>query len=235
MSKRNKTVSKKINLTEEQPNLDLGNVYMKVEAKEFEEVVVTQSPISVKNDTLEYRASSFKTKPNAVVEDLLKKLPGVTVDNDGNVTAQGEQVQRIFVDGKRFFGNDPKMATKNLPPDIVEKIQVYDAMSDQSAFSGFDDGTRIKTINITTKKGRKRGYFGRGIAGEGSDGRYEANVNLIAWEFTHQLPPTCVLRGKSRTKPLAIVTAIKIGAYKRNIRWRAYEKIDSRLTGFMST
>ncbi len=173
-----KTVSKKINLTEEQPNLDLGNVYMKVEAKEFEEVVVTQSPISVKNDTLEYRASSFKTKPNAVVEDLLKKLPGVTVDNDGNVTAQGEQVQRIFVDGKRFFGNDPKMATKNLPPDIVEKIQVYDAMSDQSAFSGFDDGTRIKTINITTKKGRKRGYFGRGIAGEGSDGRYEANVNF---------------------------------------------------------
>ena len=119
-----KTFSKKINLTEEQPNLDLGIIYMKVEAKELEEVVVTQSPISVKNDTLEYRASSFKTKPNAVVEDLLKKLPGVIVDNDGNVSAQGEQVQRIFVDGKRFFGNDPKMATKNLPPDIVDKIQL---------------------------------------------------------------------------------------------------------------
>ena len=172
-----KTFSKKINLTEEQPNLDLGIIYMRVEAKELEEVVVTQSPISVKNDTLEYRASSFKTKPNAVVEDLLKKLPGVTVDNDGGVTAQGEQVQRIFVDGKRFFGNDPKMATKNLPPDIVDKIQVYDAMSDQSAFSGFDDGTRIKTINITTKKGTKRGYFGRAIGGAGSDGHYEGNVN----------------------------------------------------------
>ncbi len=172
-----KTFIKKINLTEEQPNLDLGLIYMKVSAKEMEEVVVTESPISVKNDTLEYKASSFKTKPNAVVEDLLKKLPGVTVDNDGNVTAQGEQVQRIFVDGKRFFGNDPKMATKNLPPDIVDKIQVYDAMSDQSAFSGFDDGTRIKTINITTKKNRKRGYFGRAIGGAGSDGRYEANVN----------------------------------------------------------
>ncbi len=172
-----KTFSKKINLTEEQPNLDLGNVYMKIEAKELEEVVVTQSPITVKNDTLEYLASSFKTKPNAVVEDLLKKLPGVTVDNDGNVTAQGEQVQRIFVDGKRFFGNDPKMATKNLPPDIVDKIQVYDAMSDQSAFSGFDDGNRIKTINITTKKGRKRGYFGRAMGGIGNDGRYVGNVN----------------------------------------------------------
>ena len=172
-----KTISKKINLTEEQPNMDLGLIYLKEDAKDLEEVVVTQSPISVKNDTLEYRASSYKTKPNAVVEDLLKKLPGVVVDNDGNVTAQGEQVQRIFVDGKRFFGNDPKMATKNLPPDIVDKIQVYDAMSDQSAFSGFDDGTRIKTINITTKKNKKKGYFGRGVAAAGSDGRYEENVN----------------------------------------------------------
>ena len=174
-----KTVSRKILLNEEQPNIDLGNIYLKQESKELDEVIVsTIKPIIVKDDTIQYSASSFKTKPNAVVEDLLKKLPGVIVDGDGNVSAQGEQVQRIFVDGKRFFGNDPKMATRNLPPDIVDKIQVYDAMSDQSSFSGFDDGVRIKTINITTKKNKKRGYFGKGVAADGSDGRYEENVNF---------------------------------------------------------
>ena len=173
-----KTESRKVTINEEQPLADLGNIYLKFQAKELDEVVVQASPIVVKNDTIQYNASSFKTKPNAVVEDLLKKLPGVIVDNDGNVTAQGEAVQRIFVDGKRFFGNDPKMATKNLPPDIVDKIQVYDAMSDQSAFSGFDDGTRIKTINITTKKSKKRGYFGRAFAADGDQGRYEENVNF---------------------------------------------------------
>ena len=174
-----KTVSRKITLSEEQPNIDLGNIYMKQESKELDEVIVTTiKPIIVKDDTIQYSASSFKTKPNAVVEDLLKKLPGVTVDGDGNVAAQGEQVQRIFVDGKRFFGNDPKMATRNLPPDIVDKIQVYDAMSDQSAFSGFDDGVRIKTINITTKKNSKRGYFGKAVLADGSDGRYEENGNF---------------------------------------------------------
>ena len=173
-----KTESRKITINEEQPSADLGTIYMKFQAKELDEVIVQVSPIVVKNDTIQYNASSFKTKPNAVVEDLLKKLPGVIVDNDGNVSAQGEAVQRIFVDGKRFFGNDPKMATKNLPPDIIDKIQVYDAMSDQSAFSGFDDGVRIKTINITTKKNKKRGYFGRAFAADGDQGRYEGNVNF---------------------------------------------------------
>ena len=128
-----KTESRKITINEEQPSADLGSIYLKFQAKELDEVIVQASPIIVKNDTIQYNASSFKTKPNAVVEDLLKKLPGVVVDNDGNVSAQGEAVQRIFVDGKRFFGNDPKMATRNLPPDIIDKIirkfnSTFDAM-----------------------------------------------------------------------------------------------------------
>ncbi len=90
--------------------------------------------------------------PTPVAEDLLKKLPGVTVDNSGTVTAHGEQVQRILVDGKRFFSDDPKLATRNLPPDIIDKIQVFDDLSDQSKFTGFDDGNRVKTINIVTKR-----------------------------------------------------------------------------------
>ena len=171
-------VTRRFSLTKEHPLYDFGNIYMKLAPKDLDEVVVQQSPMIIKKDTLEYNAGSYKTKPNAVVEDLLKKLPGVLVDKDGNVNAQGEQVQRIFVDGKRFFGNDPKMATKNLPPDIVDKIQIYDAMSDQSAFSGFDDGTRIKTINITTKKNKKKGLFGKAIAAAGDQGHYEGNINF---------------------------------------------------------
>ncbi len=172
------TVNRSFKLSKEHPLNDFGNIYMKLAPKELAEVVVQQSPMLVKNDTIEYNAGSYKTKPNAVVEDLLKKLPGVLVDKDGNVNAQGEEVKRIFVDGKRFFGNDPKLATKNLPPDIVDKIQIYDAMSDQSAFSGFDDGTRIKTINITTKKNKKKGLFGKAVAAAGDQGHYEGNINL---------------------------------------------------------
>ncbi|MBC7722304.1 MAG: outer membrane beta-barrel protein [Pedobacter sp.] len=173
------TVMKKLSITKEKADINLGNIYLQTAAANLSEVIVVSTPpITVKKDTLEFNAGSFKTKPNAVVEDLLKKLPGVLVDKDGNVNAQGENVARILVDGKRFFGNDPKMATKNLPPDIVDKIQVYDAQSDQSAFSGFDDGTRTKTINIITKKDRRKGLFGRFIAGAGDQGRYDASVNL---------------------------------------------------------
>ncbi|MGL6068838.1 MAG: hypothetical protein ACRC0I_08760, partial [Sediminibacterium sp.] len=137
--------------------------------------------MTLKKDTVEFNASSFKTKPNAVMEDLLKKLPGVQVDKDGTVKAQGEQVQRVLVDGKRFFGDDPKLATKNLPPDMIDKIQVFDALSDQSAFTGFDDGNRVKTINITTKKDKRKGNFGRVTLGAGastSEGVYDNSVNM---------------------------------------------------------
>ncbi len=182
------SISKTITLSKEKPEVILGTIYMPLYAKTLDEVVVTQTPpITIKKDTVEYNAGSFKTKPNAVVEDLLKKLPGVIVDKDGNINAQGEQVQRIFVDGKRFFGNDPKLATKNLPPDIVDKIQVYDAQSDQSAFSGFDDGERTKTINIITKKDRRKGLFGRAIAGAGDQRRYDASVNMNLFNGNQKL------------------------------------------------
>ena len=180
-------VHKKMTVSKEKLITDLGTIYLKIRANELEEVVVTESPIVIKKDTIEYNAGSFKTKPNAVVEDLLKKLPGVDVAKNGTITAQGETVQRVLVDGKRFFGDDPKMATRNLPPDVVDKIQVYDAQSDQSTFSGFDDGTRTKTINITTKKDKRKGYFGKGMAGGGNDGRYESSLNLSRFNNAQQL------------------------------------------------
>ena len=182
-----RTVHKRLIISKDKLVVDLGEIIMKTKTKEYEEVIVTESPMKIKNDTIEYNAGSFKTKPNAVVEDLLKKLPGVEVAKDGSITAQGEKVQRVLVDGKRFFGDDPKMATRNLPPDVVDKIQVYDAQSDQSMFSGFDDGTRTKTINITTKKDKRKGVFGKAMAGGGNEGRYESSLNLNSFNNDRQL------------------------------------------------
>jgi hypothetical protein len=185
------TYFKNITVTKDNSNISLGNIYLKYKAKQLDEVVVTEAAIRIKGDTTEYNAGSFKTKPNAVVEDLLKKLPGMQVDQNGNVSHAGEAIQRILVDGKRFMGDDPKLATKNLPPDIVDKIQVFDDMSDQSKFSGFDDGNRVKTLNITTKKDKRKGYFGKGVASAGLDnndnGVFDESLSLNRFNGNQQI------------------------------------------------
>ena len=183
----------KINFTKDQLERNLGNIYLEQQAKDLGNVTVVQTPIIIKKDTIEYNAGSFKTKPNSDVEDLLKKMPGLQVDKDGSIKAQGEQVQRVLVDGKRFFGDDPKMATKNLPSDVIDKIQVFDALSDQSAFSGFDDGNRTKTINIITKKDKRKGNFGKATVGLGSDGDQlmnDHNISLSNFNNGRQLTLT---------------------------------------------
>ena len=182
--------SKRIVFSAKNNNVDLGKIYLKQAANDLGNVTVTQSPVQMKKDTIEFTASAFKTKPNAVAEDLLKKIPGIQVDKDGGIKAQGETVQRVLVDGKRFFGDDPKMATRNLPPDIIDKIQVYDAASDQSAFTGFDDGNRVKTINITTRKDKRKGYFGRAALGAGAnsdDVLYDNNINISKFNGDQQI------------------------------------------------
>ncbi len=132
------------------------------------EVMGEHVPLRMKNDTLEYNADAFKTQPGSVVEDLLKKLPGVEVERDGTIKAQGETVQNVLVDGKEFFGNDPKIATKNLPADAVDKVQLFDKKSDFAEFTGIEDGRDEKTINLALKDGKKSGYFGNGSAGGGA-------------------------------------------------------------------
>ena len=171
-----KQVRRTITLPATAPDLDLGNIYLEKNTTMLEEIVVEVPPIQVKKDTVEYTASAFKTIPNATAEDLLKKLPGVDVDKDGNVSSQGETIQKIYVDGKEFFGNDPKLATKNITADMIESVQVYDDMSDQAKFTRIDDGSRKKTINIKLKKNRRKGYFGRVIAGGGNNDRYQSNL-----------------------------------------------------------
>jgi len=151
----------------DKPDQNVGTLLAIPEVKSLAEVTVQGAPVVIKGDTLEFNAGSFKTQPNAVVEDLIKRLPGMEVDRDGNVKAQGQDVKRILVDGKPFFGNDPKMATRNLPAEMIDKVQLYDKQSDQSQFSGIDDGDREKTINITTKRDRRKGIFGKESLGYG--------------------------------------------------------------------
>ena len=160
----------------------------KPKVRDLKEVIVeSRPPIRMKGDTVEYNAAQYKTKENAVVEDLLKKLPGVKVDQGGNITAQGERVGRVLIDGKEFFGNDPAIATKNLPADMVAKVQVLDKMSDQEEFTGIDDGDKVKTINILTKKNSKKGYFGNISAGIGPDGKYDGGLNINSLAGEQQL------------------------------------------------
>ena len=149
--------------------LDFSTIYLQKKTQEMATVIVEAPPMSVKKDTVEYSAERFAVKPNAFVEDQLKKLPGVEVDASGNITAQGEKVTRVLVNGKRFFADDPKLATRNIPPEIVDKYQIFDDLDDQSKFSGFDDGNRVKTLNIITKKDKRQGYFGRAIASAGTN------------------------------------------------------------------
>jgi len=176
-------------IDDEHKSMELGNLVMNDKSKIMNEVVVTSEgpPVTLVGDTIQYNAGSFKTQPNANVEDLLKKLPGVKVEKDGTVKAQGEQVKKVLVDGKEFFGNDPKVATKNLPADAIDKVQVYDKLSDQSQLTGFDDGNSEKTINLKLKKDKKKGMFGKVNVGGGNDGRYQGRFNVNSFKGARQM------------------------------------------------
>ncbi|MBL7729323.1 MAG: TonB-dependent receptor, partial [Dinghuibacter sp.] len=174
-------------INDNQPSKNFATIKVRRGKTEEMATVVAEAPVIVKQDTVEYKADAFKTRPNAVVEDLLKKLPGVQVDKNGNITAHGQTVTKVLVDGKPFFGNDPKTATKNLPANIVDKVQVLDRKSDQSQFTGFDDGTTEKVINITIKKDKRKGVFGRIGGGVGTNDRYESNASLNRFNNGMQL------------------------------------------------
>ena len=143
-------------------------------------------PVEQKGDTTEFNADAYKTHPDASAEDLVNKMPGVSSQN-GSVTVNGETVAQVLVDGEPFFGNDPTIALKNLPAEVIDKIQVFDKASDQAQFTGVDDGQAQKTINIITKKNRRNGTFGKGYAGYGTDQRYLVGGNLNQFNGTSRL------------------------------------------------
>ncbi|MBX7126672.1 MAG: outer membrane beta-barrel protein, partial [Cyclobacteriaceae bacterium] len=170
-------------------SVDLGTLTMQPMTRELEALVVEgeKAPVTVKRDTIEFNAGSFKTRANATVEDLLKKMPGIQVESDGTIRAQGEQVQRVMVDGKEFFGRDPKLATRNLPADAVNKVQVFDKKSDQAQFTGIDDGQKEKAINLELKEEKRNGMFGSVMAGAGTNDRLESRGNLNRFSKNRQL------------------------------------------------
>lgn len=148
-----------------------------------EVAVVAPPPVAVlKGDTTEFDAAAFSTEPYADADALVMQIPGVEIDEEGRVKAQGEDVQRIIVDGKEFFSTDPRIALKSLPADIIAKIQIIDEQSEQAQFSGFDDGQRRKVINIVTRPDRRRGYFGRAGGGYGATGKYNAGGSVNSFD-----------------------------------------------------
>ncbi len=170
------------------PSTDMGLISMVTKEHLLKEFVLTKeiSAIKIKGDTTEYVADSFKVKENANVEDLLKRLPGIEVDKNGKITAQGETVQKILVDGEEFFSDDPKVVTKGLQANIVDKVQVYDKKSEQAEFTGIDDGQKTKTINLQLKEDKKKGFFGKVDAGGGTDGYYQDEDMINAFKGKRQ-------------------------------------------------
>ncbi|HLS95174.1 MAG TPA: outer membrane beta-barrel protein [Sphingobacterium sp.] len=156
------------------PTLSIG---LTSAAQLLEEVVVTgRIPIKINGDTTEYDAGSFTVEKNAKVEDLLKVLPGITVDAAGNITAQGKTVKRVLVDGEEFFGDDPTLVTRNIRSDMVDKVQVYEKKSEQAERTGVDDGQREQTINVKLKENAKNGMFGKALLGGGTDNYYMGQI-----------------------------------------------------------
>ncbi|MFD2285445.1 outer membrane beta-barrel protein [Pedobacter petrophilus] len=159
-------------------DIDFGKINLTGMAKILADVIIKgeRAAIKIKGDTTEFNASSYSIQPNDKVEDLLKKLPGIQVDKDGKITAQGKTVPKVLVDGEEFFGDDPTLVTKNLRADMVDKVQLYEKSSDQAAFTGVDDGQKTQTINIKLKEDKKSGYFGKVDAGYGTDNFYQGQA-----------------------------------------------------------
>lgn len=169
--------------------VDLGALSIKPIQKELLEIVVktARAPLSIRGDTIEYNAASFKVPPGSTVEELLRKLPGVQVDQDGNIKAQGEDVKKVTVDGKTFFGSDPKLATKNLPADAISKVQIFNDKTEAAKTTGIDDGKREKAVNLELKESHRKGGFGKVTAGVGTKDRFQLRGNYNRFNTKEQM------------------------------------------------
>ena len=183
------TYSEPLEIDGEKEVIDMGIINLESLAASLDEVEVTADriPMKFKKDTIVYNADAFKTQPQDKVEDLLRKLPGVEVEADGTIKAQGEEVQQVLVDGKEFFGRDPQIATKNLPAAAVKNVEVFDKKSEMAEFTGIDDGQEEKAINLELKEGHKKGVFGNLSAGYGTEDRFKGNANINKFNKGQQI------------------------------------------------
>ena len=165
-------------LDDKNPQRNFGKLSLTLASRLLHDVIIKGEvrAIKIKGDTTEFNAKAYVIQPNDKVEDLIKQFPGIQVDKDGKITAQGQKVEKVLLDGEEFFGDDPTLVTKNIRADMVDKVQLYDKKSDQATFTGVDDDKAVKTLNIKLKDGKKAGYFGKAIAGLGTDKYYSGQL-----------------------------------------------------------
>ena len=165
-------------LDDKNPQHNFGKLSLTLASRLLHDVIIKGEvrAIKIKGDTTEFNAKAYVIQPNDKVEDLIKQFPGIQVDKDGKITAQGQKVEKVLLDGEEFFGDDPTLVTKNIRADMVDKVQLYDKKSDQATFTGVDDDKAVKTLNIKLKDGKKAGYFGKAIAGLGTDKYYSGQL-----------------------------------------------------------
>src|SRR5580698_702864 len=202
------------------PTHDFGNVNMRLKEKLLKEVLIKGEvqAIKINGDTTEFNAKAYVIQPNDKVEDLLKQLPGIQVDKDGKITANGEAVTKVLLDGEEFFGDDPTLVTKNIRADMVDKVQLYDKKSDQAAFTGIDDGVRIKTINIKLKEDKKNGTFGKIDANVGTDDYYEGQALVNRFKANEKFAGYITSANDGRTG-LGFQDSNTIGAGNGNVQF----------------
>lgn len=210
--------------------LQLPNIVLKPISQELMEVVIkaAKAPISIRGDTVEYDASTFQVPPGSTVEDLLRRLPGIDVDADGNISTQGKDVKRLYVDGKTFFGNDPKSITKNFDANAVSKVQVYNEQSEQSKLTGVDDGTKEKAMNIELKNEYKKGSFGKITIAGGTDERVAARGNFNRFNEKMQFSVLAFGNNINQTG----VNWEDYGEFKGNNSFSGYDNGDFGFGGF---
>lgn len=169
-------------------NTDLGTLKLTASSTALKEAKIESQAVraEILKDTIQFNADAFKVNRDATAEDLVKKMPGVTIEN-GQVKAQGEDVKKVLVDGKEFFGNDPMMALRSLPAEVIDRMQVFDRLSEQSQFTRFDDGNTEKTINLTSRKGKANGLFGKVYGGYGTDKRYNGGFSVNAFNGNRRI------------------------------------------------
>lgn len=179
---------------------DFGVIPLTQKSQLLEAVIVKQqiSAIKMKGDTLEYLADSFKVREGAAVDELLKRLPGITVTRNGEITAQGQKVNKVLVDGEEFFSDDPAVVIKNLQADAVKQVQVFDKKSEQAEFTGIDDGQRSKTINLTLKDNKKKGYFLKATAGGGTNETFDNDVMFNAFKGSRKVAAFGIMSNTGR-------------------------------------
>jgi hypothetical protein len=179
---------------------DFGKIALTQKSQLLEAVIVNQqlAAIRMKGDTLEYKADSFKVREGAAVEELLKRLPGISVNRNGEITAQGQKVNKVLVDGEEFFSDDPAVVIKNLQADAVKEVQVFDKKSEQAEFSGIDDGQRSKTINLTLKDNKKKGYFIKATAGGGTNETFNNDIMMNAFKGSRKVAAFGIMSNTGR-------------------------------------